>query len=60
MMKLTHEEIKVLTQKYRELVARLDIENLQVNWHGSIDIMEDGAFVECTLFISKDKLNDCP
>lgn len=47
-----------LAQKYRELVARLDIANLSVNWHGGVQICERGAYIECTLFVPKEKLND--
>ncbi len=47
---------KELIQKYRDLVSRMGIEDLKVNRFGGIQICEDGAFVECTLFISSSKL----
>lgn len=51
-------EYKELTQKYRELAARILPNEISVNWYGGIQIVESGAFVECTLFVPKEKLNE--
>lgn len=61
-MKLTHAEEARLIDRYREIAKSVSARfgntsnPVNVNNYGSVQIVEDGAFVECTIWIPKEEL----
>lgn len=57
---MTHEEAKRLYLAYRakakEMIAKIEGERLTVSNHANVQMTEDGAFVECTVWVPKEVL----
>jgi hypothetical protein len=58
MKDLTHDQIKALYLAYREKAKQLvsGSELLSVSDHANVQLCEEGAFVECHLWVSKEAL----
>lgn len=59
---MTHDETKnaylAYREKAREMLSDILIEgeHVKVSQHANVQIAEDGAFVECTVWVPKGKL----
>lgn len=54
-MKFSHNEIRALIPRYRERAQELYPQVSVNNW-GDVQIVEDGAYVECNVWVSKEDL----
>ena len=58
-MPRTHEEERKLIEEYRkaaEQIAYINKYPVTVNKYGGVQILEDGAFVECFIWVSNEEL----
>lgn len=57
MTQLSHKEVRDLLVRYKERTKEMyESDIIKIKEHGGIQLSEDGAFVECSIWIPKEEL----